>query len=374
MIGESMSRKKKKKIIRFDRLIVLVLFVCLVIYGAYYVIFSFGKGLNNNKNKSELSKLGFNDVEISNIEKDLSKEKIDMLVSINDKDIISAFINSDGFDSDMLDSYINFYNKNKDVSPNNIIKVVNNNIDTINDFVYDDIIISLIDEKYFIKDNTVRYINYYHDNNSLSSSDIVTNVNSNLDYDFYTNTKSADLSKGNLILVNKFYSLDKDYEPEDLVKIESDYTSWGGYLKSDAYEAFKKMVDAAYEDNIVLYSVSPYRSYQTQNGLYEGYASSDGYTKADTYSARPGYSEHQTGLAVDINSTDDSFAYTKEAKWLFKNAYKYGFILRYPESKEYITGYQYEPWHYRYVGKEIAKEIYDLDITYEEYYAYYIAK
>ena len=297
-----------------------------------------------------------------------------MLVSINDKDIISAFINSDDFDSDMLDSYINFYNKNKDVSPNNIIKVVNNNIDTINDFVYDDIIISLIDEKYFIKDNTVRYINYYHDNNSLSSSDIVTNVNSNLDYDFYTNTKSADLSKGNLILVNKFYSLDKDYEPEDLVKIESDYTSWGGYLKSDAYEAFKKMVDAAYEDDIVLYSVSPYRSYQTQNGLYEGYASSDGYTKADTYSARPGYSEHQTGLAVDINSTDDSFVYTKEAKWLFKNAYKYGFILRYPEGKEYITGYQYEPWHYRYVGKKIAKEIYDLDITYEEYYAYYIAK
>ena len=86
MIGESMSRKKKKKMIRFDRLIVLILFVCLVIYGAYYVIFSFGKGLNNNKNKSELSKLGFNDVEISNIEKDLSKEKIDMLVSINDKD------------------------------------------------------------------------------------------------------------------------------------------------------------------------------------------------------------------------------------------------------------------------------------------------
>lgn len=367
-----MSRKKKKKIIRFDRLIVLVLFVCLVIYGAYYVIFSFGKGLNNNKNKSELSKLGFNDVEISNIEKDLSKEKIDMLVSINDKDIISAFINSDDFDSDMLDSYINFYNKNKDVSPNNIIKVVNNNIDTISGFVYDDIIISLIDEKYFIKDNTVRYINYYHDNNSLSSSDIVTNVNSNLDHAFYTNTKSADLSKGNLILVNKFYSLDKDYEPEDLVKIESDYTSWGGYLKRDAYDAFKEMVDAAYEDDITLYSVSPYRSYQTQDGLYENYASYDGYEEADTYSARPGYSEHQTGLAVDINSTDDSFAYTSEAKWLFKNAYKYGFILRFSKKGQTLTGFRSEPWHYRYVGEEIATYIYEHGITFEEYCAEFL--
>ena len=369
-----MARRRKKKRVRLGRLIILILFILLIVFGVYYFTFLDKKNENLFEKGSTLSKLGFSEDEISNIEKDFSKENIDMLVSINDKDIISNFINNKDFDNDMLDSYINFYNKNKEVSPSNIIKVVNNNIDTISDFVYDDIIIDLIDEQYFIRDNTVRYINYYHDNNTLSASSIITNVNSNLDYAFYTNTSSADLSKDNLILVNKFYYLDEDYEPDDLVPIENGYTSWGGYLRSETYEAFKEMVDAAYEDDINLYSVSPYRSYQTQNKLYNNYASYDGYDKADTYSARPGFSEHQTGLAVDINSTDDSFAYTTEAKWLEDNAYKYGFILRYPEGKEYITGYQYEPWHFRYVGKSVAKEIYNLDITYEEYYAYYIAK
>ena len=95
---------------------------------------------------------------------------------------------------------------------------------------------------------------------------------------------------------------------------------------------------------------------------------------ADTYSARPGSSEHQTGLAVDINAADDWFNNTKEAKWLANNAYKYGFILRYPKGKEYITGYQYESWHYRYVGEKVAKYIYEHDITYEEYYATFILK
>lgn len=365
------KKRRKKKKFRFDRLFILILFILLILFGINYIL----KPNNlDSKNESDLSKLGFSDTEISNIEKDFSKDKIDMLVSINDKDIIYEFINSKNFDSDNLDSYINFYSKNKNIKPINIIKVVNNHIDTISDFIYDEIIISLLDEKYFIKNNTVRYINYYHDNLDLSVSDIVTNVNSNLDYSFYTNTNKTDLSKGNLILVNKYYYLDEDYEPDDLVAIESGYTSWGGYLKSDAYMAFKEMVDAAYEDGINLYSVSPYRSYQTQYGLYHNYASYDGYGRADTYSARPGYSEHQTGLAVDINSTDDSFAYTSEAKWLKNNAYKYGFILRYPSGKEYITGYQYEPWHYRYVGKDVAEDIYDLDITYEEYYAYYVSK
>lgn len=369
-----MTKRRKKKRVRLGRLIILILFILLIVFGIYYFTGLDKKNENVSKGSSTLSKLGFSDTEISNIEKDFSKENIDMLVSINDKDIIYNFINNKDFDNDMLDSYINFYNKNKEVSPSNIIKVVNNNIDTISDFVYDDIVIDLIDEQYFIRDNTVRYINYYHDNNTLSASSIITNVNSNLDYSFYTNTSSADLSKDNLILVNKFYYLDEDYEPDDLVPIENGYTSWGGYLRSETYEAFKEMVDAAYEDDINLYSVSPYRSYQTQNKLYNNYASYDGYDKADTYSARPGFSEHQTGLAVDINSTDDSFAYTDEAKWLEDNAYKYGFILRYPEGKEYITGYQYEPWHFRYVGKSVAEEIYNLDITYEEYYAYYIAK
>ena len=108
--------------------------------------------------------------------------------------------------------------------------------------------------------------------------------------------------------------------------------------------------------------------------MYDRYVKRDGKKKADIYSARPGYSEHQTGLCTDINTVDSSFANTKEAKWLADNSYKYGFILRFPKGKEDITGYKYEPWHYRYVGEETAKIIYDEDLTLEEYYAYYIEK
>ena len=92
---------------------------------------------------------------------------------------------------------------------------------------------------------------------------------------------------------------------------------------------------------------------------------------------RAGYSEHQTGLALDIvtyGASMDTFENTDEFKWLSDNAYKYGFILRYPKGKEKLTGYSYESWHYRYVGKDVAKKIHDLDITYDEYYAYYIEK
>ena len=96
--------------------------------------------------------------------------------------------------------------------------------------------------------------------------------------------------------------------------------------------------------------------------------------KADTYSARAGTSEHQTGLATDVNSVSTSFENSSAFKWLEKNSYKYGFILRYPKGKEHITGYMYEPWHYRYVGSEVAKVIKEKNITYEEYYATYILK
>ena len=131
---------------------------------------------------------------------------------------------------------------------------------------------------------------------------------------------------------------------------------------------FKKMVDDASYDAIELYSVSPYRSYEVQKGLYEWYASYDGYDNADTYSARPGHSEHQTGLAFDLNSIDDSFADTKEGKWVAENCHKYGFIIRYPKGKEDITGYMYESWHIRYLGVDMATKVYESGKTLEEYF------
>ena len=145
-------------------------------------------------------------------------------------------------------------------------------------------------------------------------------------------------------------------------------------MKKEAAEAFMQMSDAATLDNIIIKNASAFRSYDYQVNLYNKYVEKDGKKAADTYSARPGFSEHQTGLCTDINQIDSGFEQTDAFKWLEKNAHKYGFIIRFPKDKEDITGYQYESWHWRYVGKKAAKIIKDENITFEEYYAYYIEK
>ena len=143
-------------------------------------------------------------------------------------------------------------------------------------------------------------------------------------------------------------------------------------LVENAKEAYEEMAKDASKSKLKLVILSSYRSYDYQVDLYNRYAKKDGKEKADTYSGRPGFSEHQTGLAFDIyngKTTYTKFESTKEFDWMQENAYKYGFILRFPKGKELETGYQYESWHYRYVGKDIAKEIYDKDICFEEYMA-----
>ena len=157
------------------------------------------------------------------------------------------------------------------------------------------------------------------------------------------------------LIVNKKYALPKNY---------------GNGLTEELQEAFFNMQSAALKENIELKIVSGFRSFSRQEEIYESYLKIDSKEKVDTYSARPGHSEHQSGLAIDINITDDSFIDTKEAKWLNDNAYKYGFILRYPRNKSDITGYKYEPWHYRYVGCDLAKKLYNNGDweTIEEYF------
>ena len=140
-------------------------------------------------------------------------------------------------------------------------------------------------------------------------------------------------------------------------------------------EQFEKMATAALKENYRIRAISAYRSYQYQKGLYDSYQKQDGTSKADTYSARPGYSEHQTGLVVDIDNEKvdySNFETTEEFNWMQENAYKYGFILRFPKDKVNETGYIYESWHYRYVGKDIAKYIHKNNISFEEYYAQFI--
>ncbi|MCC8069192.1 MAG: D-alanyl-D-alanine carboxypeptidase family protein [Ruminococcus sp.] len=158
-----------------------------------------------------------------------------------------------------------------------------------------------------------------------------------------------------ILIVNKTYALPSDYNPYD------------GDIAPEVQEAFNTMEQDARAEGLTLYISSGFRSYDYQAGLYERYAQRDGYDKADTYSARAGHSEHQTGLCFDLNTIDDSFADTAEGKWVAENCYKYGFIVRYPEGKEDKTGYQYEPWHLRYLGVELATKVYNSGLCLEEY-------
>ena len=227
-----------------------------------------------------------------------------------------------------------------------------------------------IKESNYMEKNYDRYLNYKKKHSDYKDDLIITYVNIGLDHDFYTNMEDVDMSLGYLIICNKYHKLKSNYVP-DLVSLNG---YGGGSMERVAAKYFKEMSDMAKKDGISIRNVSGYRSYNTQKDLYNGYVSRDGKEKADTYSARAGTSEHQTGLATDINSVSTSFENTDAFKWLSKNAYKYGFILRYPKGKEFITGYMYEPWHFRYVGTDVAKIIYEKNITFEEYYATYLLK
>lgn len=162
----------------------------------------------------------------------------------------------------------------------------------------------------------------------------------------------------NILVVNKDFGIPKNF---------------ASGLNDELLEAFNQMKSDAKKEGIIINIRSGFRSYETQETLYNNYIARDGLEKASRYSAKPGYSEHQTGLAIDITTEDtttsigDWFNDTKQAEWLYNNAYKYGFILRYPKGKEHITGYKYESWHYRYVGIEHSKNFAMNDLTLEEY-------
>lgn len=169
-----------------------------------------------------------------------------------------------------------------------------------------------------------------------------------------------------IMIVNKTYSLPETFSAPNA----SGYGYCLTCLTDETLNAFNEMKADAQSIGLNLYISSGYRSYSYQETLYNNYVSQDGKEEADTYSARPGHSEHQTGLAFDLNTIDDSFAYTEEGKWVKDNCYKYGLILRYPKGKEKETGYQYESWHLRYVGKDLAQKLYNNGnwITLEEHF------
>lgn len=209
-------------------------------------------------------------------------------------------------------------------------------------------------------------------NNSNTTSNKTSNKISNTTSNKTSNNTSGNVGKTSkgydivkkngiyyvkgILIANKTYDLPSTYNP--------------GGLLSEFNSAFTKMKNAASKDGINLWVKSGFRSYATQKSLYNNYVARDGKAAADRYSARPGHSEHQTGLAADFNEISDTFGDTAAGKWLSNNCWKYGFILRYPKGKESITGYMYESWHFRYIGDtDIAKQLYNNGnwIALEEY-------
>ncbi len=182
------------------------------------------------------------------------------------------------------------------------------------------------------------------------------------------------------VFVNKEYALPKDYQPEDLVTpdiyFNLSYYDERTLMRKDAAKAIEALFTAANEDGCSLSGVSGYRSYQRQKKIFLNNIVTKGKTHTLKYSAVPGTSEHQTGLVMDISCAslrydlNAKFIKTPEGQWVAENAHRFGFIVRYPDGKSDITGYSYEPWHIRYVGKALAKYLYEHDLTLEEYYNY----
>lgn len=261
------------------------------------------------------------------------------------------------------------------------IKILTNKFDKakLDDLLtkeYNGNIPKLLVEKYFMLKNLDRYLAYIEKNPSKSISEVVSLVNVNRDRDFYVDPITTDTSKGNAMLVNKYHSLSKDFEASDIVKVSSTYAYSGMSLNKEAYDAFKRLADDAKKEGYTIVILSSYRTYDYQEKLWTDRKNKSGIEKADAYAARAGSSEHETGLAIDVADYNNpiNFGEQEAYTWMLNNSYKYGYILRYPEGKEDITGYDYEAWHYRYLGVDLATRVYNEGITFDEYYEFYLNK
>ena len=235
---------------------------------------------------------------------------------------------------------------------------------------HDTIAIPMLGMRYFIADNFSRYLAFHKKDSTSAPLDvIVALVNVGYDRDRESSAVPCDTSKGQLMLVNGRHYLDENYKPENLATFSMDYCYENQRAQSVVVDAFMVMQQACKEQTDAQLMVnSAYRSYQDQIGTYK--------RNPKGYAARAGSSEHQTGYAIDVTSRQHPmrwpFDTSVEGVWMREHCHDYGFILRYPKKQSQIFGFAYEPWHLRYVGKDVAKRIHDEDITFDEYYAYYI--
>ena len=304
-----------------------------------------------------------------------AKEDIELIETLNEEHQLLfleekneralVYLHASDFEEEHLDDYLRYDGLAEEEK---IVKLVNEgrlndmNRDKVEKMFSDIGYIEKNEELYFV------YLNRYD-----SIRDLIEAVNTLRYKELYTDIEAVDMDKGDLILVNKYHCLDEDYVPDDLIAF---YSSMGkGRLREKVYDAYCELYEAAREEGYRLTVVSSYRSYSYQDGLYKRYLSRDSQENVDTYSARPGHSEHQTGMAIDVSlpgcSLDD-FGSTKAAAWLKEHCAEYGFIIRYPKDRIDITGYIEEPRHIRYLGREVAEDVLSKGMTYDEYYACFV--
>ena len=376
--------KRKRKNNKKNKLLLLLIIIILILLFLVYILLPKNYGYKketievfkeNNlyeqiKDKKIYSKTLEEAINQNSFNKEYFLEYLDIKY-IDDKDFISN-----------INKLLNLGYSSKDI--NAIYNKIPDSVNIIIDSKYNKDIINIMNLSYFKIDNLKRYLDYdimevksiYDISNikkDFNYEDVVTYVNANLDKEYYSSANlisKEDASKID-VLVNKYHKLDENYEPSDLTIIDSKYASGTQKLRKEAQIKFEEMASDMAKENLKIYAGSTYRSYTYQKGLYDRYVKKDGFAAAETYSARSGYSEHQLGLAVDIvNGKWDYLSENdKEYDYLVKNSYKYGFILRYPRGSEYVTGYMFEDWHFRYLGVELATKVFNSGLTYDEYIA-----
>lgn len=254
-------------------------------------------------------------------------------------------------------------------------KLNNGEIDNLMELKYDKNIVKFMNVKYFIYKNLSKYLEYKKDNKLESYTNIVTIINTEANIDWFDNTKETDISKKELMLVNRLYGLSKDYEPDDIIDVPSQYAYTGVKISNSIMDNIVALIDAASDEGYTFVLADGYRSYSEQESIFERYKNAYGYSEADRIAARAGHSEYQTGISFTIVPLYKEYDKPKESleyKWLSDNAYRYGFIFRFPEDKTDITGFEASTWRLRYVGSEAANIIKSENICFEEYYAYFV--
>lgn len=364
--------KRKKKIKKTFKLFFSFIFMVGLLICSYFI---YNKYFKEKEITSEVNKLM--------LENDISTEKYSktleyvLLNNLYDEAYLDEYSDIEYNDNEnfasILTTFLPLGYSGKEI--NYIFKLSNKNIEKLSKSEYIDIT-NYYNITNFNVDNIDRYNQYYEPNN-YSYQDVVTYVNINLDLKAYSVTKEVEDPNNLLVLVNKYNFLPNNYKPEDLTYVPGAYGN-NVPMREVIKEPFIELQKAAEEEiGIILKPTTAFRDQSFQNTLYNNYVAKDGVEAADTYSARPGFSEHQTGLAIDLKNTlisSSTRLNDSDFEWLSNNAHRFGFIIRYPKEKVDITGYQFENWHIRYVGLNIAKTIYENNLTLEEYIDLYITE